>query len=328
MSFAENLQYLRKCNKITQEELADELGVSRQAVSKWETGEAYPETDKLIILCDKFSVTLDELVRGDIIDGKNTEKPAEKEKEWRISPDEYGYRREMNRFSAAMASGVFLILIGVALCVALSGVAVALEKGSQLSNLLEWLSGVVVLVFVAAAVFLFVFFGMSHDRFKKAHKEVENIFTKEECAAFIRRFTVTMAILVSGILVAVIFLIVMFALLDNNVITGGDFAGCCIVAGFLAVLAFIVGGLVYLGIQHEKYNVAEYNGNTARELNASPRSKLKDAICGSVMMVATAIFLVLGFVFNLWHPAWVVFPVGGIICGIIGALMNAKDDHE
>lgn len=66
MSFAENLQYLRKKKRITQEELADELQVSRQSVSKWETGEAYPETEKLIALCDKFDVTLDDLMRGDV----------------------------------------------------------------------------------------------------------------------------------------------------------------------------------------------------------------------------------------------------------------------
>ncbi|MGN0813601.1 MAG: helix-turn-helix transcriptional regulator [Candidatus Coproplasma sp.] len=66
MSFAENLQYLRKRDKITQEELAELLQVSRQAVSKWETGDFYPETEKLIILCDKFGVTLDELLRGDV----------------------------------------------------------------------------------------------------------------------------------------------------------------------------------------------------------------------------------------------------------------------
>lgn len=66
MSFADNLQYLRRKNKITQEGLAEELGVSRQSVSKWETGEAYPETEKLIAISEKFGITLDELLRGDI----------------------------------------------------------------------------------------------------------------------------------------------------------------------------------------------------------------------------------------------------------------------
>lgn len=64
MSFSENLQFLRKRDKITQEELADKLQVSRQSVSKWETGEAYPETEKIIALCDIFNVTMDVLMRG------------------------------------------------------------------------------------------------------------------------------------------------------------------------------------------------------------------------------------------------------------------------
>lgn len=66
MSFAENLQFLRKRDKVTQEGLAEALGVSRQSVSKWETGEAYPETEKIIALCEIFRVTMDELMRGDV----------------------------------------------------------------------------------------------------------------------------------------------------------------------------------------------------------------------------------------------------------------------
>ena len=66
MSLSENLQYLRRREKITQEELADKLQVSRQSVSKWETGEAFPETEKIIALCDIFNVTMDDLMRGNV----------------------------------------------------------------------------------------------------------------------------------------------------------------------------------------------------------------------------------------------------------------------
>ncbi len=69
MSFAENMQYLRKRDGLTQEELAEKLDVSRQSVSKWETGEAFPETEKLIALCDMFGVNLDSLLRGDVGQG-------------------------------------------------------------------------------------------------------------------------------------------------------------------------------------------------------------------------------------------------------------------
>lgn len=67
MSFGQNLQFLRKMgNKMTQEELAEKLGVSRQTVSKWELDAVYPEMDKVIELCNLFSCTMDELVREDM----------------------------------------------------------------------------------------------------------------------------------------------------------------------------------------------------------------------------------------------------------------------
>ena len=67
MSFGQNIQFLRKMrNKMTQEELAERLGVSRQTVSKWELDTAYPEMNKLIDLCELFSCSMDQLVREDI----------------------------------------------------------------------------------------------------------------------------------------------------------------------------------------------------------------------------------------------------------------------
>ncbi|MDE5699642.1 MAG: helix-turn-helix domain-containing protein [Lachnospiraceae bacterium] len=66
MSFGQNLQCLRKMrNKMTQEELAEKLNVSRQTVSKWELDIVYPEMEKVVELCTMFSCTMDELVRGD-----------------------------------------------------------------------------------------------------------------------------------------------------------------------------------------------------------------------------------------------------------------------
>jgi transcriptional regulator with XRE-family HTH domain len=63
MQFHDKLQKLRKEKGLSQESLADMLGVSRQAVSKWESGQAYPETDKLIVLSEFFGVTLDSLLK-------------------------------------------------------------------------------------------------------------------------------------------------------------------------------------------------------------------------------------------------------------------------
>jgi transcriptional regulator with XRE-family HTH domain len=66
MSFRKNLEYLRKQKKLSQEELAFKLGVSRQAVSKWESGGAYPETEKMLSICKIFACSLDDLMNGNI----------------------------------------------------------------------------------------------------------------------------------------------------------------------------------------------------------------------------------------------------------------------
>lgn len=68
MKLGNNLQTLRRINgNMTQEKLAERMGVSRQTISKWENGEAYPELDKLMELSSLFSCTLDTLLKEDIL---------------------------------------------------------------------------------------------------------------------------------------------------------------------------------------------------------------------------------------------------------------------
>lgn len=77
-NFKENLRKIRKENNLSQEQLADELGVSRQAISKWESGAAYPEMDKIIALCDKFNLNIDDLLHKDIKEVKGEEESKKK----------------------------------------------------------------------------------------------------------------------------------------------------------------------------------------------------------------------------------------------------------
>jgi len=64
VEFQNRLYDLRKKRGISQEELAGEVGVSRQTISKWETGESTPDMEKMITLSAYFGITLDELVLG------------------------------------------------------------------------------------------------------------------------------------------------------------------------------------------------------------------------------------------------------------------------
>ncbi len=68
MEFAEKLITLRKSRELTQEQLAERLNVSRQSVSKWETGQVIPEAEKLLELSRTFDVTIDYLLKPSEID--------------------------------------------------------------------------------------------------------------------------------------------------------------------------------------------------------------------------------------------------------------------
>ena len=68
MRFGDNLRDLRNKKKMSQEKLAEKVGVSRQSVSKWECGEAYPEMDKILKLCEIFNCKLNDLVHEDLSD--------------------------------------------------------------------------------------------------------------------------------------------------------------------------------------------------------------------------------------------------------------------
>ena len=81
MPMGQKLAALRKQQGLTQEQLAEALNVSRQAVSKWESGAAYPETEKLIRLSEMYGCTLDHLVREDAQEEAQSKAEEEKKSE-------------------------------------------------------------------------------------------------------------------------------------------------------------------------------------------------------------------------------------------------------
>lgn len=284
--FAENLTVLRKRAGYTQETLAEAMGVSRQAVGKWESGQGLPEASTLLTLADLLGCTLDQLMRDPLppveAPAADSHDPAEV---WTV------FSLHMNRFASMIALGVFVILAGTALTVAVSAIfgetpAVALP----------------VLLCVAGAVFLFVFGGIDHGNFQRAYPIRPLCPYPDEAAQFDARFRVGIAGAVAGILVSVALLVAACTLFQRD-----DVMLTLSAAAFLLLLGLCVGALVYLGIQYSKYE----------QEPERPQGRNFD---GAIMLTATAVFLLLGFWRGLWHPGWVVFPVGGILCGIVNAL--------
>jgi len=68
MKLSDNLKQIRREHNLSQEQLAEKLGVSRQAVSKWESDQSYPEMDKVLLICKIFNYNMDELMNENIKD--------------------------------------------------------------------------------------------------------------------------------------------------------------------------------------------------------------------------------------------------------------------
>lgn len=79
MSFGTRLQELRHRHGITQEAFAQQLNVSRQAVSKWESSRGYPEMEKLLYICKQYGVTMDELFADEVPSAPKEQAQAERE---------------------------------------------------------------------------------------------------------------------------------------------------------------------------------------------------------------------------------------------------------
>jgi transcriptional regulator with XRE-family HTH domain len=137
IEIANRLVELRKKNGLSQEQLADKLGLSRQAISKWERAEASPDTDNLICLAKLYGVSLDELLQSDqpleeiaAQEKEQTEeaspkdsKAEEDKKEETLTPEEIKYAEERMhlkkiRTAENFCDPIFWVLTALAYCTA------------------------------------------------------------------------------------------------------------------------------------------------------------------------------------------------------------------
>lgn len=105
MTLGEKIISLRTLHKMSQGDLAEKLDVSRQSVSKWETGASVPELDKLIMMSELFHITMDELVKSDSVPEQKEEKRYESQTTYVIQKSEHN----PNRIVGVMLLGIGLL---------------------------------------------------------------------------------------------------------------------------------------------------------------------------------------------------------------------------
>lgn len=151
MSFGEKLLQLRKGKGISQEALAEQLNTSRQAISKWENNQGFPETEKLLLISNLFNVSLDYLLK------EQTEPMAKVEQGYYVSKEmAEGFLIYERQTSKWVALGISLLMLSVVAYLTLQAL----------------MAIIVIAILVAAGVGVLVAGGMKEDCYRPLRQEV------------------------------------------------------------------------------------------------------------------------------------------------------------
>ena len=239
-NFGEFLYFLRKEKGMTQSELANILGVSNKAVSKWETGDAMPETSLLLPIARIFDVTVDEL-----LDGKRTETKFEKNKTEERQDQEASHDdKEKDNPSSSIKDHLFT------------------RGKDENKTMLDLISGAVCTSVSLLGVFVYLVIGLTLNLWNP-----------------------------TWVIMPV----------------------CALSCGII--------GIAFDFFNKQKRMEKIKNGT----------NPYVGGICGIVMLVCIITFLLVGALFNLWHPYWIIVVCGAFTCAVIGsfgAIYTHKKSHN
>lgn len=324
MILADKITELRKKSGWSQEELAAQLHVSRQSVSKWEGAQSMPDLDKIIAMANIFGVSTDYLLKEELEEAvyvpETTEAIRNEEDgtpvRW-VSMEEANSFLEVNRRAAQqIATGVMMCILSVIpvtllACAASAGYVPFTEDQGGIVGV------ILLFVVIAGAVALFVTAGMRLSRYEFLEKE----FTETEygVAGMVRERKnsyepTRVRYLVSGILMCVISVIpVLVCALVNE---WDDFVMAVGTVLFLLILAVGVRLIVKSSIIWGGYQKLLEEGDYTRE----EKSKTGDGIMAIYWSVVTAIYLGYSFYTFDWERSWIIWPVAAVLAVAVSEL--------
>ena len=150
MSFGDQLQEVRRKNGLTQEQFAEELQVSRQAVSRWESGRSYPEVDKILYICNRYGVPIGQLFAEEAPAPENgtPQQPQET-----AQPPKNSLFTSLDSFITNLSPKSKWIGIGILTGVALLAllIGLCLKGGSGDMSTIIWIAAIIIFGVVEAA---------------------------------------------------------------------------------------------------------------------------------------------------------------------------------
>lgn len=319
MILADKIMKHRKQNGWSQEELAEKMNVSRQAVSKWESAQSVPDLDKILKLSRIFGVTTDYLLKDEIEADSFTDEDT-------LPPVRKITMEEANTFLALRKKASLRIAIGTLLCILSPICLIVLGAASELINapISENAAGFaglsVLFVLVAAAVGLFIYTGFESSPFEFMEKEpfeteygVEGM-VKEKYKLFHPSY---IKMNITGIMLCVLSPVVLF----SGAFTENDFLTVCMLAVMMTIVGAGVFMLVSAGVRHAGMKKLLLDPDYICNYNEKGNA-VKSAVSSAYWLVTTAVYLGWSFCTNDWKITWIVWVIAGVLYGAVEAIYS------
>jgi len=322
MILADKIIVLRKKEGWSQEELAHRLQVSRQAVSKWESGASVPDLDKILKLSELFGVTTDYLLQESMEEIPAGAAASSCEEEWERSVPleevaEFLEKRPV--FARTMAFAIMSYVLCPVPLILLAGLQ---ETGSlsMTENAASALGVIILLLIVAAATIVVILQGMKMDRFEYLEKENFHLeyggegLVRKQKGLYTATFRTSIAIGVGLCIVAVV------PILAAAVLDAGELFFVIGTAILLVLISVAVHLFVRAGVTWESFEILLEEGDHTRE----KKELEKSPVPAIYWCVVTAIYLAWSLWTGAWASTWVVWPVAGCLFAALEGILCAQ----
>lgn len=318
MILADKIIEERKKNGWSQEELASKLGVSRQAVSKWESAGSIPDLKRILQMSELFGVTTDYLLKNEI-----EEEPLNEyveTKTIKVSME------EANQYLDMKSKGSRIVANATSLCI-LSSVPLIVLGTMTEDHILIGFSLVLLLVLVAIAVYLFANYGLRESHMQHLEKEIFETeygvsgMVRERRDKYEPTFTRNIAI---GVVLCILSVI---PTIMAGVMEVEDYMSGISVGLLLIIVSIGVNILIRAGMIKSSYDTLLQEGEYTIE--EKHLKKKTDAFSGAYWCLMVAIYLGWSFWTNNWKFTWIIWPVAGVLyAAVLGLVKMTIEGRE
>jgi transcriptional regulator with XRE-family HTH domain/F0F1-type ATP synthase assembly protein I len=323
MILADKIIRLRKKNGWSQEELAEKMNVSRQAVSKWEGAQTIPDLEKILMLSNLFGVTTDYLLKDEMEDEEFVDSNIESIK--RITLAQANEFIEWRKLASVRIAVATLLCVIAVIPLMLLGALTECSTFPISENVAVGAGLIILLVLITIAVGIFIVCGFKNAPFEFIDKEPFETeygvtgMVKERQKAY--RSTYVRYNLV-GTCICVLSPIPLFigVFTDKEFFTVAMLLVTILLAGIGAVF-FIIAGVRWASMQ-KLLKEGDY------ALRDKKKTRIKDAIASVYWLMVTAVYLAWSFWTNAWESTWLVWPVAGVLFAGIMCICSVFLDQE